>query len=364
MMATAHRTSKLAKGFTLVEIMVAMTIGLIILGAVAQIFATSRSTYSLEEGLARVQENARFAMEFVAGDVRMAGYAGCLNINQASNSNVAYSVNNQLQTPNFATNFAPGLHIQAHSASGSIWTPALPAALTASGPTPLPDTDVLIIRRANDLMFPLDIAMGTVDDPVTIDAADATALELQQNDVVLLADCNNLDIFQITNTDPTSGTLAHDVGPNQDGNLSRAYGTNSEVMKLLTRAYFIGTGASGGPALFRSEGMPGGNMIKRELVDNVESMRVIYGEDTDASADATANRYRLPGTVTNWDRVVSIRVAMLIRSPDESGPDMDTNVYNLLGDTVSASDDFDPEDDRRRRRVFSSTIQLRNLRTN
>ena len=53
--------------------MVALTIGLILLAALTRLFVTSRSTYTLEEGLARVQESGRFAMEFLAQDIRMAG---------------------------------------------------------------------------------------------------------------------------------------------------------------------------------------------------------------------------------------------------------------------------------------------------
>jgi prepilin-type N-terminal cleavage/methylation domain-containing protein len=52
-------------GFTLVELMVAVTIGLIILAAVSRIFVTSRASYKLDEGLARVQENGRFAVDFL-----------------------------------------------------------------------------------------------------------------------------------------------------------------------------------------------------------------------------------------------------------------------------------------------------------
>ena len=72
------------RGFSLVELMVAMLIGLIILAAVVQIFVGSNATYRLDEGLARVQEGARFSMDFLAKDIRMAGYMGC-------NSKLKYS---------------------------------------------------------------------------------------------------------------------------------------------------------------------------------------------------------------------------------------------------------------------------------
>jgi prepilin-type N-terminal cleavage/methylation domain-containing protein len=93
----AHsRNSAPVGGFTLVELMVAVTIGLIILAAVSQIFVTSRLSYKLEENLARVQENGRFAMEFLSRDLRMAGYAGCVNVNQALNASANYTATNNL----------------------------------------------------------------------------------------------------------------------------------------------------------------------------------------------------------------------------------------------------------------------------
>ena len=95
------RSGSSIAGLTLVELMVAITIGLIILAAVARLFVTSRSTYTLEEGLARVQESGRFAMEFLSQDIRMAGYAGC-------NANLSGSqVNNMVDPPEDKPDLTP-----------------------------------------------------------------------------------------------------------------------------------------------------------------------------------------------------------------------------------------------------------------
>jgi type IV pilus assembly protein PilW len=98
----------------------------------------------------------------------------------------------------------------------------------------------------------------------------------------------------------------------------------------------------------------------QELVENVDSMQLIYGEDT--TADGSADIYRLPAAITDWSRVVSVRLALLLRTPDESGPDTDTKIYSLFGD-AGGSDDFGPPNDNRQRRQFTTTVQLRNLRT-
>ena len=67
-----HRGSA---GFTLVEIMVALVISLVLLGGVIQIFLSSRSSYALQEGLGRIQENARYVMNLFNNEISMAGYS-------------------------------------------------------------------------------------------------------------------------------------------------------------------------------------------------------------------------------------------------------------------------------------------------
>jgi type IV pilus assembly protein PilW len=65
-------------GITLIEIMIALLIGAFLIGGVLEIFINSRQTYRMQENLSRLQENGRFAMEFINKSIRMTGYWGCL----------------------------------------------------------------------------------------------------------------------------------------------------------------------------------------------------------------------------------------------------------------------------------------------
>jgi type IV pilus assembly protein PilW len=65
-------------GMTLIEIMIALLIGAFLIGGVLEIFINSRQTYRMQENLSRLQENGRFALDFLAHDIRMAGYRECL----------------------------------------------------------------------------------------------------------------------------------------------------------------------------------------------------------------------------------------------------------------------------------------------
>jgi len=82
--------AKAQQGFTLVEIMVAITLSLILLAGVMQIFLGSKTTYNLQNGLGRLQENARFALDIMAQNIGMAGYTTSLTpIIAFNNANTA-----------------------------------------------------------------------------------------------------------------------------------------------------------------------------------------------------------------------------------------------------------------------------------
>ncbi len=356
------------RGFTLVELMVAMTIGLIILGAVAQIFVTSRSTFALEGDLARLQENGRFAMEFIGRDVRMSGNLGCLQKYSVLAGIIAETVDNRLNnSTDYGWNFTSGQHLRGYTNTGGTalgdWTPVPGLPGTINGLTYFTtgdvsaNTDVLVIRRAMAQSFKLTVAVTAGGTPNI-----AAGNGLKNDDIVLITDCNFGDIFQISGGNPDAdGNLPHGTGGapgNATANLSRTYGINSEVSKVLTRIYYVGPGTDGvTPTLYRKDISSGtvNPVPAQPLVDNVEAMSVLFGEDTDAPSDNQANIYRqADDPAINWTDVVSVRIALLMRTAENSGPDLDTKTYSLAGIP------FNPDDDRRQRRVFTSTIQLRN----
>ena len=61
-------------GFTLVEILVAMVISLFLIGGVVQLFVQNKTSYKLQEGIARAQENGRLSLYFIEKHARRAGY--------------------------------------------------------------------------------------------------------------------------------------------------------------------------------------------------------------------------------------------------------------------------------------------------
>jgi len=83
-MISAARKSQ--KGMSLVELMVALVLGLFISAALISLFINSKQNYRINENMARLQENARFAVSFLSRDIRMADYRACVTADRLANA--------------------------------------------------------------------------------------------------------------------------------------------------------------------------------------------------------------------------------------------------------------------------------------
>jgi type IV pilus assembly protein PilW len=365
-LASVPLTPNRLRGFTLIEMMIAITIGLIVTLAVSQIFVTSRSVYTMEENLARVQENGRFAMQFLTRDIRMAGYAGCsskLTFATSTGADCPQGKICSIANPaNAYTTFdTAGLKGFKHTGSGttlSDWTPALPSDYFADGEVKA--GDVFVIQRADDL--DTHLTGNTTPSNANVQILDTSTLanRIVDDDILMVTDCKGGDVFRANSVStPTGGivTISHSNATNSQNKLTHAYGNDAQIMKLVSRAYYIGAGASGKRALMRKElkvisGAP--DLDTQELVEGVEDMRLAYGEDTDATTDLVPNIYHDPAAVTDWRNVVTMRVGLLARTlKDNVSREGEITKFNLAGNTVG------PFNDHIRRRAFNSTIRIR-----
>ena len=301
-------------GFTLVEIMVAMVIGLILMAGTIQIFIGNKQTYRNTEASSRLQENARFAINRLTKDLRMAGFWGCANLSSATN---------HVNVTGGALDFG----------SGGIGG-------TEGGGTN-PDSIILRGARAGGLTVELPY-MPTPSGALQI----STPNTLSVDDIIIVSDCVNADALQITGPqDPgTTGTINHNTGAGVPGNatqpLSKSYQGDASVYEAVEYNYSIATGANGQNALFRSENLAAAT----ELVENIENMQIIYGEDTDTNY--VANYYGDIDEVTA-NNVVSIRIVLTAVS--------DNNIT-----TVASANSVSGATDNRLRKTFTTTIGVRN----
>lgn len=85
------RISQNQRGFSMVELMVALVLSTLLIGGIIQLFIGTKQTYRFHEALSRIQENGRFALDSMSNDIRMAGY-----------NNTEDTVNNPIQQVNGA----------------------------------------------------------------------------------------------------------------------------------------------------------------------------------------------------------------------------------------------------------------------
>lgn len=83
------------KGFTLVELMIALVVGVIVIGAIYATYIVQQRSYTVQETVAEAQQNIRVAMMVMAQDIRMAGYdpegTGNFSITTASSNTFVFS---------------------------------------------------------------------------------------------------------------------------------------------------------------------------------------------------------------------------------------------------------------------------------
>lgn len=73
MMASGVKNEK--RGFTLLEVLIAMGIATILLGSMYSVYTTSQKTFRVQEQIAEAQQNARAAIQLMSRDIIMAGYS-------------------------------------------------------------------------------------------------------------------------------------------------------------------------------------------------------------------------------------------------------------------------------------------------
>ncbi len=325
----AHTWRNGSSGFTLIEIMISMVLSLILLGGVLQIFSSTRTSYRVHDSVSQMQEAGRFTIETMSRDIRMADFWGCAN-------GIGKVINGL--DPGGGAGY---INFTAGGLNGT------------EGVAGAPDT--LVLRGGFGTGLSVQAPFGPQS---SADIKVAAGNGFAVGDIMMVGDCTAADIFQLTSGDPNGdGLLTHNTGVAgiTPGNLSavactgggahclsKVYDRNASAFKPQQVIYTVGVGASGEPALLRNG---------QELIDGVEDLQILYGEDTDGSG--AANRYVNAAQVgANMGAVVSLRIALVTRSA-QTNVTSAGQAYTVLGvNKVSA--------DTRLRQVYTATVGIRN----
>ena len=319
-------------GVTLVELLVGLALGVFLLAGVLQIYLSSNQTYRTTESLSRLQESARFAIDFTTTDIREAGYRGICPRNA--------EILSHLGTPAEELNLEQAVRGWNDSAGS----------LTVTGYL---RGDTILVKHATPRAGTLAGGLSTA--PYSLPLAEGGTLEDGQ--VVVLATAEGCDMFALAGAPPTGtggGSAPAAVSLNQ------TYTAGTEVQLLRSTLYYVGNGASGVPSLRRMRYDSAGS-TSDELVEGILDMQICYGVDTSGNGDA--DQYQDAAAVGSWDEVVAVRLTVIASSPQEragtaaasvSFADCDGTVLNRT------AADYPELADNTLAQAFTTTIGLRN----
>ena len=351
-------------GFSLVELMVAMTIGLVLLAGLVSAFAGSSRTHREIQKVSQQIENGRFALDTIGGDLRHAGFYGQFHSLPA----VPGALPDPCEVASTANLYnAISIPVQVYSAADFVTRADLSATACAgfglTSANLLPGTDVLIIRRADTR------ALAAADVPVA-------------NEVYIQGNLTAAQI-QLGNSGGSIGTTKRADGTVAD--LFRKDGTTAaEIRRYRVHVYFVAPCSipAGGGAVCTGADDDGGRPIptlKRleltsvagattmrlvPLVEGIENLQVDLGIDempaatdplTGLTGDGAPDSFVAAPTLAQLPNVVAATVHLLARNTEPTAGHNDTKTYNLglAGATAAANDQY-------RRHVFNASVRLVN----
>ena len=324
-------------GLTLIELMVAIVIGLILTAGVIQIFLGSHQTYRFQEELSRIQENGRFALETLARDVRNSDFRGCAGTALDEDSITDLTDGGGNDTANFDMADA----VWGFTFNGG-WSPTLDGDVGTHDPDQGGD-----VIRLRSLDFGGSALVSEHQSKGANLFVDDTS-HFEQNQNVIATNCTEGVKFTITNDPSSGGTPQLTVAKGHSG-FYDTYQPTGVHSGFGQRYYFVHRDDNGGePSLarLRDDG------TIDQLAEGVEGMAFSFGVDT--SGDFEVNEYRTADAVNDWDSVMAVRISLLLRGRAENVTEEPQVVSFPPGET------FDDTADRRLRQVFTATVSLRN----
>jgi type IV pilus assembly protein PilW len=324
-----------AEGFSLIELMIAITLGLMILAVIGTLFAnTSRARSDLERSSQQI-ESARYAVEVITEDLQLAGFYGELN---PAGLPVPSALLDICSSNPLEWQAAMPLHVQGFD-QGTALPACIPASIAAN-------TDVIAVRRVRTC----------VAGSVGCDAVAATEPYLQVSLCSTAAASQSIGTAGITTFALTQKDCTTPAG----------------LRRYVVHVYYISTNNGMGantPTLKRLE-FNGTSFNEVALADGIEQLQLEYGIDT--NGDGGPDRYTSDPTTftyagctacdpaTNWANVVTVYVHVLARSTDTLPGHVDRKLYELGTSAAGTPVRLGPFNDGYTRHVYSTAVRVMN----
>ncbi|NAW33272.1 PilW family protein [Halomonas alimentaria] len=296
------------RGVSLIELMIAMIIGLVVTGALLAMFGGMQRNYRLAEASSTLQEDARYAAEVFSSSLRAAGYTGC----GGGEDGEIFRDDDDDNIQSLATRLVNGEVIQqTDDDSFSLLSPS-----SASYRVTGVNSDSLTMELGND-------------DP---------QLNWRNGNVVLVNDCNNMALVEIGEDFTLSASASGSVDVNAEGLDSLEVATNSPAIavRVEEREFRLD-----GDGVLRFNGSP--------TFSGIESIQLLYGISDDAQS---VDRFVRHGSLGN-EEILAVRFELLLRSENDVLASPGEQAYFFDGAMRQAND-------RRLRYAIGGTVWLRN----
>lgn len=326
-MGTRQQTFRIhrrQRGLSLIELMIALVLGLLLSAGVITIFISAKQDYQVQDAISQVQENGRFSLEFLARDIRMAGFSGCTNEMPTANS-----IEN---APPSVGSFEEGIEGY-EGDSGTLPSARFPGALA--------NTDAIVLHVA-DLDSEL-VVNNHNPNAAKIDVTNEHGFKPGAIMMIVDANCSNRGIFVMsgpTNNNDNAENVVHNTGQSftygsnsgvtnctkalkgdftcddQSGASSTAYSDGSSVFSITSVGYYIRDPGQDttltSPTLYRvnfsSEFDTAGTDVYQPLVEGVSDLGVLYGVYDDTAETLQYKTASAVDTADEWQSVITVRL--------------------------------------------------------
>jgi type IV pilus assembly protein PilW len=332
------------RGYTIVELMVAITISLVVLSALVTMFAASSRERRAIERANQQTDDGQYALQLLSDDLRNAGYLATFNPGAfgAPNSQlvVPTTIPNPCLTTAAALNSALLVPVQGYDNGAN--APACLADLRAG-------TDILVVRRTSTC----SVGSAGCDPQVGGDAY------LQASGCATEFTANN---FYVLDTNVAALNLH-----------LKDCATVAPIYQYRTHIYFVANNDQAGdgiPTLKRAELGPGAfNIVP--LVEGIDNLQIEYGLDTTAPTTGSPAVYTAdPNTYTGcapavcvsyWGNVVEVKLNLLTRDLTASQGYRDTKTYTLGLNAAGAANTVGPFNDGFHRHIYYTVARVNNI---
>jgi type IV pilus assembly protein PilW len=301
-------------GFSLVELMVSMLIGLMVLGGVLQVILAGKKNYQDQHDISYIQDNTRYVMDILAKDIRLAGYKGCSNQGAAITNVIKTNVFTKLIGSDLSAGFKPLEGFDNVSVSEFTGNKS--------------DADAFIVRRGGtEWEFPVKSHDSNNNKIAIWGTANFT-----KGQPMMLIDSSCQQVAVFTATDATSTEITHAASGNNcnsklRGNYTcgggsagvgnKTFPVGSRLMPYVASGYYIANSSVNPsiPALKRMSlrvGTAGLETFEEEIAQGVSDMEILYGV-TDNAGKVIG--YRTAADVSDWSKIDAVQIKLTFQAP-------------------------------------------------